>query len=146
MKLETPSLEEEQGSQTRRRKAQMSPGEGCWGMSTCISSLRLQGWGSVSDKHHFHNILLEIEAANLKAAGASVTGLRKGPSWGEIDCKTVVLHLWLASETPGKFVKKKKIKKQQQTARSRSLSLVRLEVGLRICLSDNFPGDADSGT
>lgn len=56
-------------------------------MPTCVSSLRLQGWGSVSDKHHFHNILLEIEAADLKAAGASSTGLWKGQSWGDNDVR-----------------------------------------------------------
>lgn len=87
MKLETPSLEEEQGSQTQGWKGRMSQGDGCWGTSTCISSPRLQEWGSVSDKHHFHNILLEIEAADLKAAGASSTGLRKGQSWGDNDLR-----------------------------------------------------------
>lgn len=43
---------------------------------------RAPGWGSVSDKHHFHNILLEIEAADLKAAGASRLGYGRGSLGG----------------------------------------------------------------
>lgn len=41
-------------------------------------------WCSVSDKHYFHNILLEMEAADLKAAGASSARLRKVHGLGEI--------------------------------------------------------------
>lgn len=68
-------------------------------------SLSFQYEGQCQFKQHFYNILLEVEAAELKATEAFSAGQGKGHSLREIIVKIVVLNLWLVSESPGGLVK-----------------------------------------
>lgn len=89
------------GPQTHRGKGWMSQGKGSLGKFYLNVFPKASDVGvSVRLRHHFHSILLEIEAADLGAVGVFSVGLGKGHSLREIT-EDRGSQSRLASESPG---------------------------------------------